>query len=208
MIQGWEAAEWDDPALLQLLAESMCWDWEGYLERYWPVSPTPQTISTPLLIEDRLISCHLGTLRVDASSWVLLLFADRLLNSGAPGPAIIVLEQIRPVAAQTPLTLIHLGIAYKDLAEMAPTAQLMQAAAARAIAFFQQCLALDFRWAVVYRQLGDIYQRLGDRLRAETCWRQYLELEPTNAFSDKVRAQLAALAPASDVVSPNGETSM
>jgi hypothetical protein len=204
MMQGWETAGRDDPALLQLFAESIRWDWDNYLKQHWPASQAPWTTTNALLIEDSFVSCHLGAIRVDASSWALLLFAVHLLHNGAPGPAIVVLEQIQPAVVQAPLVIIHLGTAYKELATTTTDPALVQAAAARAIALFQQCLVFNLRWAVVYRHLGDIYQRLGDMERAGVCWQQYLELEPIGAFGDAVRAQIAALSAASGPAPANG----
>jgi|GEM_PF-4209939 tetratricopeptide (TPR) repeat protein len=203
MMEGWEAAGRDDPALLELFNESIRWDWESYLQQYWPASQAPWTTTNTLLIEDSLVSCHLGAIRVDASPWALLLFAVHLLHHDAPGPAIVVLEQIRPAVPQTPLILIHLATAYKDLADTTTDPQLVRAAAARAVTFFHQCLVFNLRWAIIYRHLGDIYRLLGDKERAIACWRQYLELEPAGVMSDMVRAQIAALSPMSGQASAN-----
>lgn len=195
IVQSWVETGREDPVLLRFFAGSSRWHWDDYLKQYWPAAQACQKHFGTPLIEDSPISCQLGTTSITAPPWALLLFAVHLLHHDAPGPAIVVLEQIRPIAAQTPLLFIHLGIAYKALANSTTDAGLAHAAATRAIAYFQECLVLDLHLAMVYRHLGDIHGSLGNVHCAAACWRKYLELDPDGAFSDQVQSHLARLAP-------------
>ena len=61
---------------------------------------------------------------------------------------------------------------------------------ARAIAFFQRALQADPRFSDAHFNLAMALEAMGERGRARTHWKRYLELEPTGAWADIARDHL------------------
>jgi tetratricopeptide (TPR) repeat protein len=75
---------------------------------------------------------------------------------------------------------------------------------ARAIELYQQAYALTPTSPDVVYRLGDLYERTGDRERAVTAFKHYLELAPAAPDRDAVTRRVAALAPPASRPSPAG----